>query len=103
MKKTLLGVLKFVVASALVGYGFYLYREGVMTTEDDNDPQVNPGKMLGLFEDKPGFGRYEMGFGAAIVAGLAVVALVGRYAPVPKFIKGLAPKAPAGLPGLKAA
>jgi len=29
--------------------------------------------------------------------------MAARFAPIPKFLKGLAPKAPAGIPGLKAA
>lgn len=74
MKSFLWKVLKFVVASILIGYGFWMWRQGILTSGDDDNPQANPGKMLGLFPDydaQPGqsairsFGLYEIGFGVA--------------------------------------
>ena len=78
-------LLKFAVAIMIAAFLIYLLRTGKLNfkkTEEDPD-----GKLLGLIDDKPGFGAYEVGMAAVVAGGLFVGAMalkamkLGKYAP----------------------
>lgn len=82
------GLLKFAAAVLIVAAIFYAWRQGKLNlgaTEDDPD-----GKFLGVVDDKPGFGAYEVAVSTLIVGGLWGAAAVMRMIPGAKKIAPIA-------------